>query len=151
MLRGWKHSDTQKLVLTACRGAPKKTVGTMFRTKYSGKAYRHTEHLLESLKGWSWKGASRRGKTDDALYVCLLQLTGKIFKKIFLKRVIYFWLFYHKSMPLMCVLISVPSLKWFNLFQSQQCICFCVPNVFIQCAIISEVCGWYFTLLHTRK
>lgn len=95
LLRGWKHSDSQKLCLTAGRGGQKKPVGTMFRTKYSGKAYRHNEHLLESLKGLNWKGASRRGKTDDAFYVCLLLLSRKIFKNYSLKRVIYFWLFYH--------------------------------------------------------
>lgn len=118
----------------------KKPVVTVFRTKYSGKAYRHTEHILESLKGLSWKGAYRRGKTNVVLYVCLLKLTGKSFTKYSLTRVIYFLLFYLKSMPQICVLISVPSLKWFNLFQGQQCICFCIPHAYIQCAIISKVC-----------
>lgn len=66
LLRGWKHSDTQKLWLTAERGWQKKP---MFRRKYSGKAYRHTEHLLESLKGdWAEKEQAE-GKKQLMLFM----------------------------------------------------------------------------------
>lgn len=61
-MREWKRANTQKLWLSAGRGRKKKPIGTIFRTKHSGKAYRHTEHLLERLKGLSWKITSRRGK-----------------------------------------------------------------------------------------